>query len=137
MGDSEIKLLKKSKWQYDIDEGNQHFSLSKIRFPIIHLANCVTSLDFNPVGETAATIDTFGAVVISDLDTDSCKYRMKIGSNPGKEEQFFLMHFLIILAFFIQMIFVAAGGLLILTSTSYLRVTIPVNSIFSTLKKEL
>ena len=48
------------------------------------IGNFIASLDFNPNGETVATIDKDGACLISDMSTDNCSCYLKITSNAGK-----------------------------------------------------
>ena len=38
----------------------------------LHLANFMPGLDFNPTGESVATLDRYGNCLISDMNTDSC-----------------------------------------------------------------
>lgn len=48
-----------------------------------HEENWISSLDFNVAGEAAATIDRYGTCLISDLNSDDCKFHLKTGSKPG------------------------------------------------------
>ena len=49
----------------------------------VYLENYITSLDFNPNGEIAATLDRSGVCVISDVNTDS--YRFHVNMSSGQE----------------------------------------------------
>ena len=42
------------------------------------LDNVITGLDFSPNGELTATIDLVGVCLISDVNTDSCRFHMNM-----------------------------------------------------------
>ena len=52
----------------------------------LDIGNVITGLDFSPNGETVATIDCFGVCLISDVNTDSCRFHlsMEITGHNGK-----------------------------------------------------
>ena len=52
----------------------------------LYLDNYITSLDFNPNGESVATIDKYGVCLISDLSTNSYHFhlKMKMKNDFGK-----------------------------------------------------
>ena len=47
----------------------------------------ITSLDFNPNGETAAAIDKYGICLISDVNTNNYRFllNMEMKKNYGKK----------------------------------------------------
>lgn len=45
--------------------------------------NFITGLDFNPNGETAATIDKYGVCLISDVNTDNHHFHMDMEMTDG------------------------------------------------------
>lgn len=47
------------------------------------LANYICGLDFNPTGESVATIDATGVCLISDINTDSYSFHQQIGTKAG------------------------------------------------------
>ncbi len=49
----------------------------------MHLGNFVTDLDFNPAGESIATINMFGMCLISDVDTNNYVFHLQVGSKFG------------------------------------------------------
>ena len=79
-----VNLVRKSKWHPRY--GN---SLSKdIEFfwsfnCINALANCVSSIDFDYDGKFAATFDSDGVFLLSDVNTDNYQTHVKIGSREG------------------------------------------------------
>ena len=81
-----VKLIRKSKWH------PQHYAASiyllfslKAHFSCLPTGNVVTDIDFNLNGEIAATFDYFGTLVISDLNTDSCRFHMNLyGDDAGQ-----------------------------------------------------
>ena len=55
----------------------------------LHLENYMTSLDFNPTGETVATIDLCGVCLLSDVATDSYRFHLNMEmhiSGEGKQK---------------------------------------------------
>ena len=77
-----VKLIRKSKWH------PQHYvaSIYLLFFIATHFlclltGNEITGIDFNLSGEIAATFDQFGTLVISDLNTDSCRFHMDLYGN--------------------------------------------------------
>ena len=75
-----VKLYRKSKWQIrnNGSQGDTFFFVP--RLPWLHLVNFITGLDFNPAGESAATIDYCGNCVVSDINTGNCDFHL---STPG------------------------------------------------------
>jgi len=43
-----------------------------------HPDNSITSVDFNPTGETVATFDRYGTFLISDIDTDNYSFHLNL-----------------------------------------------------------
>ena len=79
-----VKLIRKSRWHSQHDS---KWVFKTDSFEYSQLDDCITSLDFNPQGEIAATIDHFGTCLISDVDTNSYRFHMKImriGKGGGK-----------------------------------------------------
>ena len=56
---------------------NKNFSL-KIQSTNLYVVGLTTSFDFNPHGETAATIDCRGTCSISDVNTNNSSFRHKM-----------------------------------------------------------
>ncbi len=52
----------------------------------LHLGNSIAGLDFNPAGESIATIDSIGVCLISDVSTDKYVFHLEIGDKPGNTE---------------------------------------------------
>ena len=78
-----IKLNQKSKWRAQIrtQEGNQSFLFITLHCQQINpcLDNFIRAFDFNPTGESIATIDNYGGCLISDVNTSNYGFHMKIG----------------------------------------------------------
>ena len=43
----------------------------------------MSSFDFNPTGDTVAIHSRYGAILISDLNTDEYKYHMELSEAPS------------------------------------------------------
>ena len=54
----------------------------------LSLENWVAGLEFNPSGETVATIDCYGNCLISDLNTDSYIYHLSMGKGESGIREF-------------------------------------------------
>ncbi len=52
----------------------------------MHLGNFVAGFDFNPAGESIATIDACGACLISDVNTDNYGFHLQVASKAGNSE---------------------------------------------------
>ena len=57
---------------------NQFISHSQPILICLYLGSFIVGLDFNPTGETVATIDNYGVCLISDVNTDSCRFHMNM-----------------------------------------------------------
>ena len=57
---------------------NQFISYSQPILISLNLDDVITGLDFNPNGEIAATIDSYGVCLISDVNTDSYRFHLEI-----------------------------------------------------------
>ena len=44
----------------------------------IYIGNDITGLDFHPHGEMLATIDRYGAFLISDVNTDNYRFHLNL-----------------------------------------------------------
>ena len=80
-----VKLLKQSKWQSRNSAaygGIQCFFFVKLS--IFRLSSCavnhISDFDFNPAGETVATIDSDGICLISDINTDDYAFHIDLGN---------------------------------------------------------
>ena len=60
-----------------------HHTYQKLIYREIYLGDMITGLDFNPAGESVATIDDSGVCLISDVNTGNYSYHLKIGSKDG------------------------------------------------------
>ncbi len=47
------------------------------------LENCISDFDFNPAGESMATIDEYGKCLISDVNTNNYGLHLQVGSDYG------------------------------------------------------
>lgn len=76
----EVKLLKQMKWhpEYNDEVGTSINALILVIIVGFILENCITSFDFNPSGETLATIDDRGVCLISDLNTDKYIFHLNM-----------------------------------------------------------
>ena len=45
----------------------------------------MSSLDFNPIGEAVATVDSYGTYLISDVNTDNYLFHMSMESEGGEQ----------------------------------------------------
>ena len=92
----DVKLLRKSKWhsQQKTGESNDKFISSLIYWRHSHLAGCITSLDFNPTGERAATINNLGICLISDLSTNYFRYQLRIFDREGNSKFYCILFYL-------------------------------------------
>ncbi len=52
----------------------------------LHLENCITAFDFNPAGDSIATIDRYGVCLISDVNTNNYGLHLQVGSYKGNSE---------------------------------------------------
>ncbi len=50
----------------------------------LQLENYITSFDFNPAGESIATIDAYGDCLISDVNTNNYVFHLQVGSTYCK-----------------------------------------------------
>ena len=79
--DGIVKLIRKSKWhsQYSTEFGNNKL-ISHCRLILIYLylVNHITSLDFSPSGEIAASMDCYGICLISDVNTDNYRFHLNM-----------------------------------------------------------
>ena len=57
---------------------NQFISHSQPILISLYLDNFIAGLDFNPTGETVATIDKYGVCLISDVNTDSYHFHLNM-----------------------------------------------------------
>ena len=48
--------------------------------PQLYLENYISSLDFNPTGETVATIEHHGRCLISDINTNKYAFHYDVGN---------------------------------------------------------
>ena len=83
-----VKLIRKSKWHDQNTKKEGYYDLFQFSSLLTysHLDNVITSLDFNPTGETAATLDYFGRCLISNVNTNKCSFHLdmnKMSSNMG------------------------------------------------------
>lgn len=53
--------------------------------------NCITSFDFNPNGETIASIDCYGTCVLSDVSTQNCSFYLNMNKDQWWRKQYFRM----------------------------------------------
>ncbi len=90
-----VKLNRKSKWhsQYSTREGNWFLFAAKHPFITfsyllitLHLVNLIAGFDFNPAGESFATIDSYGMCLISDVNTNNCEFHLQVGSQASNSE---------------------------------------------------
>ena len=44
----------------------------------LYVGNVLSGFDFNPHGETMATIDYYGLCLISDINTDSYRFHLNL-----------------------------------------------------------
>lgn len=54
----------------------------------LHLENWIASFDFDPLGETTASIDRNGICLLADVNTGNCLYAMEMDSELGKKVAF-------------------------------------------------
>ena len=57
------------------------------------LGNSITSFDFNPSGETAAMIDGFGKLLVSDMSTGKYIFHLRISKGGIENSQVCFSHF--------------------------------------------
>ncbi len=50
------------------------------------LDNFVAGFDFNPAGDSIATIDRYGMCLISDVNTNDYGFSLQVGSQGGNPE---------------------------------------------------
>ena len=50
---------------------------------ILMVEDCISSLDFDPLGTSAASIDGLGVCLISDVNTNNYNYHMNLGTKLG------------------------------------------------------
>ena len=55
---------------------NKFISHRRLILIYFYLVNFIAGLDFNPNGEIAATIDTYGVCLISNVNTDSYRFHL-------------------------------------------------------------
>ena len=81
-----VKLIRKSRWHSQYTTITNKF-ISHCRRVLIYLylGSHITSLDFSPNGETVATIDPNGRLVISDINTNSYRFHKEMGNHIGQE----------------------------------------------------
>lgn len=94
------KLCRKSKWhgQYSTNPGNSSIFFLLIIILVISLlllhiqicslmnlfiGNFIAGLDFDPTGESVATIDCYGMCLISDVNTDNYGFHCNVGTKEG------------------------------------------------------
>mgnify|MGYP003878846771 CR=1 FL=1 len=65
-------------------------------FLSLYQDNYITSIDFNPNGETVATFDKYGKCLIADLNTDSYHSHMDLKSGKSYIWIFLIFKFLIL-----------------------------------------
>ncbi len=51
----------------------------------MHLDNFVAGFDFNPAGESIATIDNYGVCLISDVNTNNYGFELQVGYYGNSE----------------------------------------------------
>lgn len=75
-----VNLVRKSRWhpQYSADERKLSIFSRSVHLPSLNLENSVCSLDFDPAGEVAATIDEFGVCLISSVDTHDYRFHLNM-----------------------------------------------------------
>ncbi len=52
----------------------------------MHLDNYITSFDFNPTGDSIASIDKYGMCLLSDVNTNNYTFHLEVGSKAGNSE---------------------------------------------------
>ena len=83
-----VKPIRKSRWLFEFS--SEWGIATDFLSSNTHSTDDITSFDFNPNGEMAATITGDGACLVSDMDTDKCSFQMKMempigNSGPGKQ----------------------------------------------------
>ena len=99
-----VKLSRKSKWHSqhrtsDTCNSAVTIILNMLMY-IIHIDNIVTSFDFDPNGEKAATIDRNGMCVISHIDTNGCDFHLALDGRGGIQSFFFNLLYLKLYEYF-------------------------------------
>lgn len=80
--DEIVKLCQKSKWssQYDTSDSNFIASVSvDLNVYYFKLDNCISSFDFDPQGDSIATIDRYSICLISNVNTHNYGFHLKLG----------------------------------------------------------
>ena len=79
----DVKLLKKAKWHSEYENRYTSKHSNWVIVQAIRVENYLAGLDFDPTGEFAASLDCYGAFVISDMDTNTNNHslHLKIKTN--------------------------------------------------------
>ena len=80
-------------------DGTPNIALKKVFnkfFPLVasyvvnfHVENVIASIDFNPNGETVATMDYYGTCLLSDVNTDNYSFHLNMEMTNMKGKQYF------------------------------------------------
>lgn len=77
-GNYSAKLLKKFKWHPEYSTRHRIYQFLNLSYP--HIANFLSSFDFNPSGEVVATLDRFGVCLVSDVNTNEDAFSLELGT---------------------------------------------------------
>ncbi len=53
---------------------------------MLKLENIITGFDFDPAGESIATIDRYGVCLISAVNTNNYVFHLQVGNQPDNSE---------------------------------------------------